>query len=155
MKGAELLVKILERYGVSHIFGLPGDATPFFRALSKSKIKFITMRDERGAGFAADVYGRLSGQPGVLYVSRGPGGTNAISGIASSFLDASPVLVIADQVSRKYLARRTQMCIELEKTFASVSKGAELVMNAKDIPSAVSRAWSDCRTHPRGSRCLV
>ena len=155
MKGAELLVKILERYGVSHIFGLPGDATPFFRALSKSKIKFITMRDERGAGFAADVYGRLSGQPGVLYVSRGPGGTNAVSGIASSFLDASPLLVITDQVGRKYLARRTQMCVELEKTFVSVSKGAELVWRAQDIPDAVARAWSDMQTHPRGPRCLV
>src|SRR3989344_6145673 len=155
MKGAELLVKILERYGVQYIFGLPGDAPQFFRALKKSRIKFILVRDERNAGFAADVYGRMSGKPSVVYISRGPGATNAVSGVASSFLDASPVLFIADQVGRQYLSRRTQMYVEFEKMFEPVSKGAELVLRANDIPAAFARAWSDIQSLPRGPRCLV
>lgn len=155
MRGAEILVKNLERYGVRYIFGLPGDATPFFRALKGSSIKFITVRDERGAGFAADVYGRLTGKPGIVYVSRGPGGANALSGIASSFLDASPTIFIIDQVSRKYNFPRTHMNVEFEKVFAPVSKGAELIWHVKDIPDAISRAWSDTQAHPKGPRCLV
>jgi len=155
MKGAELLVKILERYGVSYIFGLPGDTTYFFRALNKSSIKFITMRDERGAGFAADVYARLSGKPGVFYVSRSAGATNAVTGIASSFLDGSPTLLIVDQVSRSDCFRRTRMYIELEQLFQPVTKGIDLIWRAKDIPKVMSRAWSLIQTPQKGSWCLI
>jgi len=155
IKGAELLVRTLEKLGVSRIFGLPGDSTQFFRALRRSHIKFVTMRDERGAGFAADVYGRLTKKPAVVYVSRGPGGINAAGGITSSYLDASPAIYLIDQVLKKNYIRRTHMSVEFDKVLAPISKGVEIIWKPDDIPGALARAWADALSHPRGPRCII
>lgn len=156
MKGAEIIVSNLEKYGVKYIFGLPGDATYFFRALRRSTIKFITVHDERTAGFAAGVYGHLSGMPGVAYVSRGPGGTNLISGVACSFLEEYPALYIMDQQSRKdCVDRRVHMFVDFESVYEPVSKGVDVVWHAKDISKVLPRAWTDVQRPPMGPRCLV
>ncbi|MFN9860620.1 MAG: thiamine pyrophosphate-binding protein, partial [Pseudanabaena sp.] len=77
MNTAELLVKCLENEGVEYIFGLPGEENmAVLNALENSSIKFITTRHEQGAAFMADVYGRLTGKPGVCLSTLGPGATN-------------------------------------------------------------------------------
>ncbi|MBI4119649.1 MAG: thiamine pyrophosphate-binding protein [Parcubacteria group bacterium] len=156
MRGAELIVAILERYGVNRVFGLPGDATPFFRALHKSSIHFVTMRDERHAGFAAGMYGHILGKPGVAYISRGPGGTNLLSGVACSFLEGYPLLYIIDQQSRRdCVDRRVHMFVDFEAVYEPVSKGVSLIWNANDIPRELARAWSGIQTPPKGPWGLV
>ncbi|MBI2122323.1 MAG: thiamine pyrophosphate-binding protein [Candidatus Sungbacteria bacterium] len=156
MKGAELIVKTLERYSVSHIFGLPGDATSFFRALTKSPIQFITMRNEQGVGYAINGYARVAKKPGVAYVSRGAGGTNVLTGIACAYLEGTPAIFITDQVSRKEsIYPDSYMFINLEDIYRPVSKGVDVVWRAQDIPDIMSRAWADAKRKTPGPRCII
>lgn len=156
MRAAELLVKTLERYGVSYIFGLPGDATHFFRALHKSSLQFVTVRDERTAGFAAGIYGYLSENPGLAYISRGPGGTNLLSGVACAFLEDYPAIYIIDQQERRdCVDRRIHMFVDFESAYEPITKGVSLIWKAGDIPPALSLAWSEIQTAPKGPWCVV
>lgn len=156
MKGAELIVKTLEQYGVTHIFGLPGDATPFFRALSKSPLKFVTMRNEQGVGYATIGYARAANKPGVAYVSRGPGGTNILTGIACARLEGTPALFIVDQVRRKEsIYPDSYMYVNLEDIYAAAAKGVNVVWHAKDIPSIMSRSWTNAKSKTSGPHCII
>ena len=95
MNTAELLVKCLENEGVEYIFGLPGEENmAVLNALENSSIKFITTRHEQGAAFMADVYGRLTGKPGVCLSTLGPGATNLMTGVADANLDCAPLIAI-------------------------------------------------------------
>ncbi|MFO0048413.1 MAG: thiamine pyrophosphate-binding protein, partial [Pseudanabaena sp.] len=99
MNTAELLVKCLENEGVEYIFGLPGEENmAVLNALENSSIKFITTRHEQGAAFMADVYGRLTGKPGVCLSTLGPGATNLMTGVADANLDCAPLIAITGQV---------------------------------------------------------
>lgn len=95
MNTAELVVKCLENENVEYIFGIPGEENlALIKALTKSPIKFITTRHEQGAAFMADVYGRLTGRPGVCLSTLGPGATNLMTGVADANLDGAPLIAI-------------------------------------------------------------
>jgi acetolactate synthase-1/2/3 large subunit len=102
----EYLVALLERYGVTHVFGIPGVHTAeLYRGLAGSAIRHITPRHEQGAGFMADGFFRTSGRPGVCFVITGPGLTNIATAMAQAFQDSIPMLVISsvnrtDQLGR-------------------------------------------------------
>jgi acetolactate synthase-1/2/3 large subunit len=92
----EMLVTLLERYGVDTVFGIPGVHTvELYRGLAASKIRHVTPRHEQGAGFMADGYARASGRPGVAFVITGPGLTNTITAMAQARADSVPMLVIS------------------------------------------------------------
>ena len=100
MKSTDLLVKCLENEGVEYIFGIPGEENlDVMDALLESPIEFITVRHEQGAAFMADVYGRLTGKPGVCMSTLGPGATNLITGVADANMDRAPIVAIAGQGS--------------------------------------------------------
>ena len=95
MKSADLLVRCLENEGVEYIFGIPGEENlDVMDALLDSPIEFITVRHEQGAAFMADVYGRLTGKPGVCLATLGPGATNLVAGPADGNMGRAPLVVI-------------------------------------------------------------
>src|SRR5580692_633941 len=104
MKGAQYLIKALEREGVEVIFGYPGGAImPVYDALIDSKIRHILVRHEQAAALAADGYARASGKVGVCIATSGPGATNLVTGIATAMLDSIPIVAITGQVGSKVL----------------------------------------------------
>ncbi|MEP6970900.1 MAG: thiamine pyrophosphate-binding protein, partial [Betaproteobacteria bacterium] len=97
-----LLVECLVAQGVTHAFGVPGES--FLAALdgfhrNADKIRFVINRQEGGAAFMADAHGKLTGRPGVCFVTRGPGATNASIGIHTAFQDSTPVVLFVGDVA--------------------------------------------------------
>ncbi|MFZ3322336.1 MAG: acetolactate synthase 3 catalytic subunit [Usitatibacter sp.] len=100
LTGAEIAIRCLQEEGVEYVFGYPGGAVLFiYDALFRQKkVKHILVRHEQGALHAADGYARATGRPGVALVTSGPGVTNAVTGIATAFMDSIPLVVITGQV---------------------------------------------------------
>ena len=90
MKASDLFLRCLEAEGVEYIFGVPGEENAdIMISLLDSSIRFIICRHEQGAAFMADLYGRLTGRPGVCLATLGPGATNLVTGVASAHMDLS------------------------------------------------------------------
>ena len=99
MTGAEAYVKALEKEGVEYIFGITGAAIiPICDELLKSKMRYVGGVHEQGSTHMADGYARVSGRPGVVQVTSGPGATNIVTGLATAQLDSSPVVALTGQV---------------------------------------------------------
>ena len=100
LSGAEIVIQALRDEGVEHVFGYPGGAVlHLYDALFKQDaVRHILVRHEQGAVHAADGYARSSDKPGVALVTSGPGATNAVTGIATAYLDSIPLVVISGQV---------------------------------------------------------
>lgn len=100
MRAADLLVRCLENEGVTYVFGVPGEEImSLLDALADSSITFVLTRHEQGAALMADVYGRLTGRPGVCLATLGPGATNLMTGVADAFLDRAPLVAITGQIN--------------------------------------------------------
>jgi len=100
--GGHLLVECLVAQGISHAFGVPGES--YLAVLDgfhkyKDQIQFVTCRQEGGAAFMADAQGRLTGRPGVCFVTRGPGATNASIGVHTAFQDSTPMVLFVGDVA--------------------------------------------------------
>lgn len=99
LKGAEILIKVLEEEGVKTIFGYPGGVLlDIYDELYRSKIRHILVRHEQGAVHAADGFARASGEVGVVLVTSGPGAANTVTGIATAYMDSIPIVVLTGQV---------------------------------------------------------
>ena len=100
LSGSEIIIQFLKDEGVEHIFGYPGGAVlHIYDAIQQQDdVKHILVRHEQGATHAADGYARATGKPGVCLVTSGPGATNAVTGIATAFMDSIPLVVITGQV---------------------------------------------------------
>src|SRR6059058_5854281 len=98
---ADVVVEGLVRQGVRHLFGMPGShSTTLYDALRRNgSIATILIRNEQAGAFAADGYARVSGSPGVICTTAGPGATNALTGIAEAWADSIPVMLLAGQVN--------------------------------------------------------
>ena len=105
LSGGEILVEALREEGVEYIFGYPGGAVlHIYDALyEQDAVKHILVRHEQGATHAADGYARATGKPGVVLVTSGPGATNAVTGIATAFMDSIPMVVLSGQVQSKFI----------------------------------------------------
>jgi acetolactate synthase-1/2/3 large subunit len=101
LTGAQIVIKFLEDEGVEHLWGYPGGAVlPIYDALdtTATTLKHILVRHEQAATHAADAYSRATGKPGLVLVTSGPGATNAITGIATAYMDSIPLIVLTGQV---------------------------------------------------------
>ena len=100
LSGSEIIIQFLKDEGVEYLFGYPGGAVlHIYDALHKQDgVKHVLVRHEQGATHAADGYARATGKPGVCLVTSGPGATNAITGIATAYMDSIPLVVITGQV---------------------------------------------------------
>ena len=106
MSGAKALVKVLEKQKVKVIFGIPGGALlDVYDELCDSDIRHILMRHEQCAAHAADGYARASGRVGVCMATSGPGATNLVTGIATAYMDSSPIVAFTGQVPKFFIGR--------------------------------------------------
>ena len=119
----EVLVKLLEGYGVEQVFGIPGVHTvELYRGLARSSIHHVTPRHEQGAGFMADGYARTSGKPGVCFIITGPGMTNITTAMGQAYADSIPMLVISSVQSRSQLGGGRGKLHELPNQSAMVAR---------------------------------
>jgi len=142
----EVLVKLLEGYGVDHVFGIPGVHTvELYRGLAGSTIRHITPRHEQGAGFMADGYARTRGVPGVCFIITGPGMTNITTAMGQAYADSIPMLVISSVQSRNALGGGRGKLHELPDQrglVAGVSAFSQTLMSADDLPQVLARAFA-------------
>ena len=142
MTGAELLVRCLENEGVEYIFGIPGEENiDVMDALLDSPIRFITTRHELGAAFMADVYGRLTGRPGVCLATLGPGATNLVTGFADANMDCAPIVAIAGQGSTTRMHKESHQILDLVNLFEPISKYSTGIRSVEVIPEVVRKAF--------------
>ena len=142
----EVLVKLLEGYGVDHAFGIPGVHTvELYRGLAGSTIRHITPRHEQGAGFMADGYARTRGVPGVCFIITGPGMTNITTAMGQAYADSIPMLVISSVQSRNALGGGRGKLHELPDQrglVTGVSAFSQTLMSADDLPQVLARAFA-------------
>lgn len=143
MTTAELLVKCLESEGVQYIFGIPGEENlSVIEALERSSIRFITTRHEQGAAFMADVYGRLTGKPGVCLSTLGPGATNLMTGVADANLDGAPLVAITGQVGTDRMHVTSHQYLDLVSMFRPVTKWNRQIVRPDTVMEIVRTAFS-------------
>jgi thiamine pyrophosphate-dependent acetolactate synthase large subunit-like protein len=158
--GANLLVNELHRHGVRVVFGMPGShTTAIYDAIERhGGIRTILIRNEQAGAFAADGFARVTGQPGVICTTAGPGATNALTGIAEAYGDSIPVLLVTGQVNHD---RLHQECgnyheIDLEGMFRPCTKYAATVMDNQEIPGVVAQAFHAMTTgRPRPAALIL
>ncbi|MDH0303531.1 MULTISPECIES: 5-guanidino-2-oxopentanoate decarboxylase [unclassified Pseudomonas] len=142
----EVLVKLLEGYGVDHVFGIPGVHTvELYRGLAASSIRHVTPRHEQGAGFMADGYSRTRGKPGVCFIITGPGMTNITTAMGQAYADSIPMLVISSVQSRDQLGGGRGKLHELPNQsglVAGVAAFSQTLMSADDLPQVLARAFA-------------
>lgn len=142
----EVLVKLLERYGVERVFGIPGVHTvELYRGLARSPIEHVTPRHEQGAGFMADGYARTSGKPGVCFIITGPGMTNIATAMAQAYADSIPMLVISSVQARSQLGGGRGKLHELpaqSNLVAGFSAFSHTLLSAAELPAVLARAFA-------------
>lgn len=143
VSGSRLIVDKLRENGVKTIFGIPGGAVlPLFDELYKaSDIEFILARHEQGAAHMADGYARATGKVGVVIVTSGPGATNLATGIANSYLDSSPVISIAGQVSTPLIGYDGFQEANIFSMMMGLTKMNFLPRNLNELNSAIENAF--------------
>src|SRR5471032_3286843 len=142
----EVLVNLLERYGVDQVFGIPGVHTvELYRGLARSSIRHVTPRHEQGAGFMADGYARTRGKPGVCFIITGPGMTNITTAMGQAYADSIPMLVISSVQSRSQLGGGRGKLHELANQsamIAGVAAFSHTLMSAAELPGVLARAFA-------------
>jgi len=152
MKAAELFVRCLENEGVEYIFGVPGEENlDVMDALLNSSITFITTRHEQGAAFMADVYGRLTGKPGVCLATLGPGATNLLTGVADANMDNAPLVAIAGQADTERLHKESHQVLKLDEIFQHVTKYSTRILAENVINEVVRKAFKLAVTEKKGA----
>ncbi len=136
MKAAELLIKCLEHEGVRYVWGVPGEETmDILEALGDSQqTRFIPTRHEQGAAFMADVWGRLTGSPGVCLATLGPGATNLLTGVADAYLDHAPLVAITGQAGLERVYKESHQYVDIVSMFAPVTKWNTRIERGAAIP---------------------
>ncbi len=149
--GAKALVKTLERLGVEVIFGYPGGANlPIYKALQGSSIRHILARHEQGAAHMADGYARVTGKVGVCLATSGPGATNLVTGIATAYMDSSPILAITGQVPTTMIGNDAFQEVDTTGITIPITKHNYLVQHAEEIIPTVEEAFYLASTGRKG-----
>ncbi len=146
--GAEIVVRCLQEEGVEHLFGYPGGAVLFIydELFKQSKVKHVLVRHEQGAIHAADGYARSTDKVGVALVTSGPGVTNAVTGIATAYMDSIPLVIITGQVPTHAIGQDAfQECDTVGITRPCV-KHNFLVKDVNEIASTMKKAFYIART---------
>ncbi|MBC7453246.1 MAG: thiamine pyrophosphate-binding protein [Massilia sp.] len=140
--GGQILVDALKIHGVDIAFGVPGESyLDVLDALHDSSIRFIINRQEGGAAFMADAYGKLTGRPGICFVTRGPGATNAAIGVHTAFQDSTPMILFIGQVGTDFSDREAFQEIDYRRMFGQMAKWVAQIDRAERIPEYIARAF--------------
>ncbi len=157
-----LIVQCLIEQGVQHAFGVPGES--FLAVLDgfhayRDQIQFVINRQEGGAAFMAEAHGKLTGRPGVCFVTRGPGATNASIGVHTAFQDSTPMVLFVGDVASDMRDREAFQEVNYESFFGPSTKGfakrVERIDDARRIPEYIARAFATAMNGRPGPVVLV
>ena len=142
--GGKILADALAAQGVRTAFGVPGESfLPVLDGLHdlKDRLKFVICRQEGGASYMAEAWAKLTGEPGVLFVTRGPGATNGAVGVHTAFQDSSPMVVFVGQVGNDFVEREAFQEIDYRRMYGPLTKWVAQIDRAERIPEYVSHAF--------------
>jgi acetolactate synthase-1/2/3 large subunit len=141
--GGQVLIDQLKIHGVDIAFCVPGES--YLAALDAlhdaPEIKLIVCRQEGGAAYMAEAYGKMTGRPGICFVTRGPGATNASIGVHTAFQDSSPMILFIGQVARDQVEREAFQEIDFRRMYGPMTKWVAEIDDAARIPEYVSQAF--------------
>ena len=142
--GGKILADALAGHGVRTAFGVPGES--FLAVLDglhdlKDRLKFVICRQEGGASYMAEAWAKLTGEPGVLFVTRGPGATNGAVGVHTAFQDSTPMVVLVGQVGNDFAEREAFQEIDYRRMYGPLTKWVGQIDRAERIPEYVSHAF--------------
>jgi acetolactate synthase-1/2/3 large subunit len=142
--GGQLLIDALRVHGVDMVFGVPGES--YLAALdafydARNDIKFVICRQEGGAANMAEAYGKLTGRPGICFVTRGPGAANASIGIHTAFQDSTPVILFIGQIDNEYAEREAFQEIDYRRMYGQMAKWVAQIDRPERVPEMVSHAF--------------
>ena len=141
-RGADLIVRLLEQHGITHVSGMPGGANlPLYDALTQSSITHILARHEQGAGFIAQGMARATGQPAVCVGTSGPGATNLLTAIADAKMDSIPLIAITGQVPRSMIGTDAFQEVDTYGLTLPITKHNFLVHTAADLLEIIPAAF--------------
>ena len=143
LSGGDMLIRALHDEGVEYIFGYPGGAALhiYDAIFRQQEIEHILVRHEQAATHMADGYARATGRAGVVLVTSGPGATNAITGIATAYMDSIPIVVISGQVPNAQIGTDAFQETDMVGISRPVVKHSFLVRTASEIPDIVKKAF--------------
>jgi acetolactate synthase I/II/III large subunit len=143
LSGGDMLIRALQDAGVEYIFGYPGGAALhiYDAIFRQQRVEHILVRHEQAATHMADGYARATGKPGVVLVTSGPGATNAITGIATAYMDSVPMIVISGQVARELIGTDAFQETDMVGVSRPVVKHSFMVKSAAEIPEVVRKAF--------------
>lgn len=142
LTGAQIVIESLIAEGVDVIFGYPGGAIlPTYDALLDSKIKHVLVRHEQGAAHMAEGYARVTGKPGVVMVTSGPGATNAVTGIADAYMDSTPLVVLSGQVATGLIGNDAFQEADIVGITRPCTKHNYLVKDIRDLARIIKEAF--------------
>jgi acetolactate synthase I/II/III large subunit len=140
--GGRILVDQLALHGADLAFGVPGESyIDVLDALRDSPVRYVTCRHEGGAANMAEAYGKLTGRPGLCFVTRGPGATQASVGVHTAFQDGTPLLLLVGQVPREDAEREAFQEIDYRRMFGQLAKWVAQVDQVERIPELIARAF--------------
>ncbi|MGA7985436.1 MAG: thiamine pyrophosphate-binding protein [Burkholderiales bacterium] len=142
--GGKILAQALVGHGAKMAFGVPGESyLPVLDGLYdvRDRLKFIVCRQEGGAAYMADAWGKLTGEPGILFVTRGPGATNGAIGVHTAFQDSTPMVVFIGQVGNDFAEREAFQEIDYRRMYGQMSKWVAQIDRVERIPEYVSHAF--------------
>ena len=143
LSGGDMLIRALHDEGVEIIFGYPGGAVLhiYDAIFRQDKVEHILVRHEQAATHAADGYARATGKPGVVLVTSGPGATNAITGLATAYMDSIPMIVISGQVESRMIGTDGFQETDMVGISRPIVKHSFMVQKAEDIPLVIKKAF--------------
>jgi acetolactate synthase-1/2/3 large subunit len=143
LTGAEIVIRCLQEEGVEYVFGYPGGAVLFIydELFKQDKVKHVLVRHEQGAAHAADGYSRASNKVGVCLVTSGPGATNAVTGIATAYMDSIPMVILSGQVPTPAIGLDAFQEVDTVGITRPCVKHNFLVRNVKDLATTIKKAF--------------
>lgn len=151
ISGAEAIVRSLKREGVKVIFGIPGGSVlPLYDALYDADIKHVLGRHEQCVAHMADGYARASGRPGVCVATSGPGATNLVTGLATAYMDSSPVIALTGQVARPMIGKDAFQEADIVGIATPITKYCFQLTSVEEIPRVFKTAFTIASTRRRG-----
>lgn len=142
MNGAAMVMNALKEEGVEQLFGFPGGAViPLYDQLDENYFRHLLVRHEQAAVHAADGYARITGKPGVVIATSGPGATNLVTGIATAYMDSVPLVLITGQVSSHLIGTDAFQEADITGITLPVTKHNYLVKSAAELPAVLSEAF--------------
>lgn len=150
--GGQAIVELLRRNGIDRVFTVPGESfLPVLDALHDAPdIELVVCRQEGGASMMAEAYAKVTGRPGVCFVTRGPGSANALAGLHVAAQDSTPLLVFVGQVPSGFQQREAWQEVNIHALFGSVAKWATDIQDTKRLPEYLGRAFATAQSGRKG-----